>query len=143
MARHDLFEIPIFGSFIRRAGAFPLKRNSADIGSLKQALRILKGGRGLLVFPEGSRSYTGELSQDAQAGVGFLAVKSQVPVVPAFIEGSQRALGRGSRFIKPCKIRIYFGKPVYPDKNVKKDSYGKITNQIMQEINLLSKRGGK
>ncbi len=118
MARHDLFTIPIFGAFIRSVGAFPLRRNSADIVSIKEALRRLRRAGGLVLFPEGRRSPK-EVSQDAQPGIGFIAVKSQVPVVPAFIDGTQRALGRNARFIRPTRVRVYFGRPIYPVRPVR------------------------
>lgn len=137
MTRHDLFTIPILGSLIRSVGAFPLRRNFADIASLKEALRYLKRSGGLLLFPEGSRSFDG-LSQEVQPGIGFMAAKSQAPVVPAFIKGSQRALGRNARFIRPSKIKIYFGRPIYSNK----DNYKNFATRIMQEIDQLSQGSG-
>ena len=122
MARHDLFTIPIFGTFIRNLRAFPVRRDVADITSLKQALWYLQQRQGLLLFPEGGRTL-GELSQKVEAGIGFLAAKSQAPVVPVFIKGSQRAFGRNACFIRPVKIWVYFGKPIYFDESSYKDNY--------------------
>lgn len=160
MARHDLFTIPVLGALISRIGAFPLRRNFADIASIKEALRRLQKAGGLLLFPEGSRSLDG-LSQDVQSGIGFMAAKSQAPVVPAFIKGSQRAFGRNARFIKPTKIRVYLGKPIYPVRPMRptekikerpnrvhpknsnlEDNYGEFANKIMQEINRLNQMKG-
>jgi 1-acyl-sn-glycerol-3-phosphate acyltransferase len=138
MARHDLFAVPIFGAFIRSVGAIPIRRNSADIASIKEALRHLRQARGIALFPEGSRS-TGEgLSRDVQPGIGLMAVRSQVPVVPTFVNGTQRALGRHARFIRPTKIRVYFGKPIYPNHADRKNSYEYFASRVMQEINRLS-----
>ncbi|MFH1577585.1 MAG: lysophospholipid acyltransferase family protein [Candidatus Omnitrophota bacterium] len=138
MARHDLFEIPLFGAFISSVGAIPLKRNSGDISGIKEALRCLrKTIYGLLIFPEGSRALSGA-SQDPKPGIGFMAAKSGVPVVPAFIQGSQRALGRGARLIRPVKIRVYFGNPIHFDDKGIKDDYEKFSTRIIQEINRLS-----
>ena len=141
MARHDLFAIPIFGAFIRNVGAFPLRRNSADITSIKEALRRLRQAQGLVLFPEGSRSSDG-LRQEAQPGIGFMAAKSQVPVVPVFINGTHRALGRYARFIRPTKIRVYFGKPIYPENIDSRNNYEDFARIIMQEINRLGEEGG-
>ncbi len=139
MARHDLFIKPIFGSFIHSVGAFPLKRNSADIASIKEALRRLRQGKGLLLFPEGTRS-SGKLKKDAQAGVGFLAVKSKVPVVPVFVKGTERALGKHAKLIRPTKISVYFGKPIYPENGISNSNYPDFTDNVMQQINLLGQK---
>lgn len=137
MARHDLFNIPIFGTFIRNVGTFPVRRNFADIASIKEALRRLGQGQGLLFFPEGTRSFSGVV-QRAQPGIGFVAAKSQVPVVPVFINGTQRALGRGARFIRPAKIKVCFGQPIHPKHSALKDDYRNIAGRIMQEIERLN-----
>lgn len=111
MARDSLFQRPVFGAFIRALQAFPLKRNAADLSAIKEAVRRLKTGRGLLVFPEGTRTPDGRM-KNAEAGVGFLARKAGVPVVPAYIEGSDVVMPRGSKGIRPAKVRIVFGPSV-------------------------------
>ena len=136
MARHDLFGVPVLGVWLRNVGAFPLRRNFADIASIKEAIRRLRQAEGLVLFPEGSRSFQGSV-QDAQPGIGFMAAKSQVPVVPAFVKGTQRALGRHARLIRPTKIRVYFGKLIYPENSGLKDSYGYFADRVMQEIRRL------
>ena len=163
LARHDLFKIPLFGAFIHAVGAFPLRRNFADVASIKEALRRLREASGLVLFPEGSRSFQG-FDRNAQPGIGFIASKSQVPVVPAFIKGTQRALGRHARLIRPTKIRVYFGKRLYPvrpmcsagrirdrsnevytENSNRKDSYGYFADKVMHEIRRLSNgnKGGQ
>ncbi len=137
MARHNLFTIPIFGGFIRRVGAFPLRRNFADIASIKEALRRLRQAGGLVLFPEGRRSVEG-LSQDVHPGIGFMAAKSNAPVVPAFINGTQRALGRQARFIRPTKVKVYFGKPIYYNDSGLTNNYEDFANRVMQAIRRLS-----
>ena len=135
MARNDLFDIPILGRLIRTLGAFPLKRDSVDIGSVKLALRCLQQSNGLLVFPEGSRTSSGVIER-VKPGVGFIAGRCNVPVVPAFIKGSQKAWGRNARFIHPSKIKVFFGKLIYPD-NTKKNDYEIFTERVIQEIKKL------
>jgi len=141
MARHDLFSIPFFGSLIRNVGAFPLRRNSADIASLKEALRRLQQARGLLLFPEGSRAFGGS-AQKAEPGVGFIAARSQAPVVPTFVSGSQRALGHNARFIRLAKVKVYFGKPIYLKNRELKKSYDDFARRVIQEIKRLGQEGG-
>ena len=136
MARHDLFTVPIFGAFIRALGSFPIRRGSSDVRSLKEGLRILGQGRALLVFPEGIRSYD-ELIKKPEAGIAFLAAKSGVAVIPAFVKGAKRAFGRGAHFIRPTKIKVSFGKPIYAN-NITKHNYHDFANKVMQAINALN-----
>ncbi len=123
MARSELFKIPIFGFVIKKLGAFPVKRGSADITSIKTAIRSLKGGKTLIVFPEGSR-----FSDDVKAGAGMLAVKGGAPVVPVYLKGTKRV------FSTVC---IYIGKPfaVPPPEN--KD-YKEVAGSIMQTVRTLA-----
>ncbi|MDD5155863.1 MAG: lysophospholipid acyltransferase family protein [Candidatus Omnitrophica bacterium] len=135
MARHDLFKNAASSFILRHSRAFPVKRKSADLGALKEALRRLKNGDGLLVFPEGSRQENIHLSE-AEAGVGFLAAKAGVPVVPAFVSGTDRALSRDAKFIKlATEIRVRFGKQIHIEGRM---PYQDIAQIIMDSIRHLS-----
>lgn len=135
MARDNLFSNPIFSSILSAVGAFPVKRNSADLGALKEAMRRLKKGLPLTLFPEGSRQGGGVFSKDPQPGIGFLAAKLEIPVVPAFIKGTQAALPRGAKFIRRAKISVYFGKQINIERRL---PYQDIALAIMKGIEDLS-----
>ena len=117
---------------LRHVNVFSLKRNSADVGALKEALRRLKSGGGILLFPEGTRSVDGEVHEGLQ-GVGFLARKSGVTVVPAFVKGTQNALPKGAKSLKPSPIEVIFGEPVVW-KGSEEVSDLDITKAIMQRL---------
>jgi 1-acyl-sn-glycerol-3-phosphate acyltransferase len=135
MARHDLFANSLFSFILKHSRAFPVKRKSADLGALKEAMRRLKNGEGLLVFPEGARQTDVEGSQ-GEAGVGFLAAKAGVPVIPAFVSGTDRALPRNAKFIKiATDIRVCFGKQINIEGRM---PYQDITKRIMDNIRHLS-----
>lgn len=134
MARHDLFYNPWFSWLITAVGAFPLKRDSYDLSSLKEAMRRLKNGNALVLFPEGSRSING-ISNQPQAGIGFLAVKVSLPVIPAFIRGTELALPKGSKFIRPRKVSVHFGRQVSIERRL---PYQDIARAIMKDIRHLS-----
>ena len=93
----------------------------------------------VLLFPEGSRSRDGS-SREAQPGIGFLAVKSRAPVIPVFIHGTERALGRGCRLLRPAKVRIYFGKAIQPEHGSSAKNYEAIADRVMQQINRLKQK---
>jgi 1-acyl-sn-glycerol-3-phosphate acyltransferase len=134
MAKDSLFKGWFLGYVLPKLGAFPIKRNSADTGAIKECFGRIKKGGPLLLFPEGTRHGSAE-DKKALAGVGFLAQKAGVPVVPVFIEGSQKALPPGAKFFKRSRIRVFYGKPLlFKEKN----EYEAVAGQVMQAIRALA-----
>lgn len=134
MAKEELFKNHFFGWLLNRVNAFPLKRGSADLSAIKEAIRRLKDGQALLLFPEGGRRNSTTLGPP-EAGVGFLAAKLNVPVIPAFIKGAELALPKGAKFIRPHKISVYFGKQIIVERRV---AYQDTAFRIMEAIRHLS-----
>ena len=116
-------------------GAFPVKRDSADTGAIKEALKRLKEGCALILFPEGTRK-AGLEGKKLHPGIGLIALKGTAPVIPAYIDGSDKVLPPGAKFFKHHPVKIYFGKPLYFSQA---ESYPEIAQRIMTEINSLSK----
>lgn len=116
MAKAELFKNPIMGWWLKQLWAFPIKRGTADLGALKQALKYLEQGEPVLVFPEGTRRAEGKETK-VQPGAGFLVNKSQAPVVPVLMQGSDKAMPRGSKSFKRVLVTVTIGKPftVPPD----------------------------
>lgn len=115
MARHTLFNNRLFGWLIGSCNSFPVRRGEADLGAFKEAIRRLKKGNVLLIFPEGTRSLTKEMA-DAQPGIGYLSIMAGVPILPAYIKGTDEAMPRGARSIKPVRVSVYFGSMIEPQK---------------------------
>ena len=136
LAKAELFRVPLFGGLIRRLGAQPLRREGADASALRAALRVLKQGGALLVFPEGTRGREGALGP-AKPGAGMLAVVAGAPVVPVYIEGSGRAWPRGRRFPRPANVTVTFGPPLPIETGARasrKDDYEAVSRQMMAAI---------
>ena len=133
MARHDLFFIPFFGKLLSTLGVFPVKRGAADISAIREAIRRVRRGNALVLFPEGRRRRVDNVNTDEapEAGIGFLAAKLDVPVIPAFIKGTEKAMPIGAKFIYPKKISVSFGEGIYVDKGL---SYQEIAQTIMERI---------
>ena len=95
------------------------------------------------IFPEGGRTTDGE-SVEPMQGVGFLAARTGVPIVPTFIEGSNMALPIHAKFIRLKKIKVYFGRPLRSEdiKQQLKGSnpYQTIAETIMKEISQLKRK---
>jgi len=134
MAKEELFRNSLFGYYLSRVGVFPVKRNTADRVALREALKRLSEGKPLLLFPEGTRG-DGVIAANPLAGVGFLAVKGNVPVVPAFVSGSDKALPRGKKFFGAAKLSVTFGKQIFIEKSM---PYQEIAQQIMESIRHLA-----
>ena len=91
IAKKELFKIPFFGWLIKKANAFPVDREIADAGALKNALKILQSGSILLVFPEGTRYKPGKIRK-LKNGAAMLSIASNSPVVPVAIVNSDKLI---------------------------------------------------
>ena len=92
--------------------AFPFERKGpTSCDSLAHAGQLLKAGRSILLFPEGTRSKDGHI-QPFKKGVGRLAVAGTAPVVPVWLEGTHAALPKGARRLHRQLITIRFGRPL-------------------------------
>ncbi|MBG9784486.1 lysophospholipid acyltransferase family protein [Shouchella lehensis] len=128
MAKKELFDKKGIGKLLKGLGAFPVKRGGNDRESLRTALRILKEGDMVGLFPEGTRSKTGEIG-NGLAGAGFFAGKSEAYVIPCVIIGPYRFRKR---------VILAYGEPIdmeaYRQQRV---SAQEITDTIMTEIQRL------
>lgn len=111
MAKAELFRNRIFGSILRRVNAFPVERGAADRKAIRRSLEILAEGNVLVMFPEGTRSKTGELLP-GQSGVAMLALRSRAHVVPAGIAGTSKVDREKYPPAGRPKIALHFGPPV-------------------------------
>ncbi|HHN64612.1 MAG TPA: 1-acyl-sn-glycerol-3-phosphate acyltransferase [Nitrospirae bacterium] len=136
MAKASLFKNPLISWFVR-IFSIPVDRESPKPSTIKEAVKILKEGRVLVLFPEGGRSRSGEIG-GGKRGVAMIAAMSKAPVVPAYIEGTDRALPRGAKFIRPVRVRIVFGKPIEIQSTESSRDYQKrLAEEIMEHIRKL------
>ena len=105
LAKEELFRTPLLGPLIRAFNAIPIRRGVADLSGLTKAMEVLRAGRALLMFPEGTRARDGELKA-ARPGVGMLAVATDARIVPACISGSSRP---GRWLTHRGQVRVSFG----------------------------------
>ena len=135
-AKEELFRT-FFGSAIRIVNAIPVNRDQLDRKTLRIVLAVLARGEMILMFPEGTRTETGDL-QAGKPGTGFIAYHAKVPVIPACIRGSFEILPRGGKFFHFRKCTVTFGPPVELDQFYAaartKDMYERMSQEIMRSI---------
>jgi 1-acyl-sn-glycerol-3-phosphate acyltransferase len=138
-ARKTLWKGGFSSWWLDSVGTIPVDRDGGqDVSAIKRVLKAIKDERGLILFPEGTRSLDGKL-QPAKAGVGLIACRTQVPVVPARIFGSFEAYGKGAkipRFGTP--VTVVFGPPIaaadYDVPSAGKERYQIASERIMAHI---------
>lgn len=137
LAKAELFSHPLFGWLIRKYNAIPIARGAFDRRAITQAIWLLKEGRALLLFPEGTRSREGNFLEP-KLGVGMIACEAGVPIVPTYISNSSDLL---DCFLKGRRLVIGFDIPIEKDwlarvpKN--KEGYKIIGQEIMNRIGRL------
>jgi 1-acyl-sn-glycerol-3-phosphate acyltransferase len=137
-ARKTLWTGGIVSWWLDAVGTIPVDRDGGqDVSAIKRVLRALKEDKGLILFPEGTRSPDGQL-QAPKAGVGLICCRAQVPVVPARIFGSFEAYGKGRGLHLGTPVTVVFGPPippaVYDDPAAGKERYQVASNRIMARI---------
>ncbi len=117
--------------------AVPVKNDTMCKESLKAIIKDIKGGKSLIIAPEGGVSKDGEL-QRFRDGASFITFKTLVPVVPIAIIGADKALPLKTIFPRPYKVKVKIGKPIIADfSNVNKEKIKKYTEMIRNEILIL------
>ena len=137
MAKRELFDMPILGPWIKSVGCIPVERDSGSSGPLKKAMRKLKGGGSIGIFPEGRRSPDGSLKK-SEPGIGLLAAKSGVPIVPIYVFGTAKVMPKGRKFPKPHTIKARIGKIVDIGESAgssgKREAYELIGEKVIDAI---------
>lgn len=128
MAKEELFNMPILKSILPKVKAFPVKRGMSDRQAMRKALSILKEGKVVGLFPEGTRSKDGQL-QKGLSGAGFFALRGNAVVMPCAIIGPYKPFRQ---------LKVVYGKPIdMAPYREQKTSVEEVTAMIMDEIKKL------
>ena len=109
----ELRKLPVLVRAFDLAGFVPLERRNREqsMPAIERAAAALREGNSFLVFPEGTRSRTGELLPFKKGGF-LLALKAQAPIVPIAVKGARDAMRKGSLVIRPVTVRVRIGSPI-------------------------------
>jgi 1-acyl-sn-glycerol-3-phosphate acyltransferase len=131
MAKAELFQIPVLGLIITKLGAFPVHREGTDRSSIRRALELLGAGKVVGIFPEGTRSKTGELL-NPHLGAAMLALKGGVPLLPVAVSGTKGVLGQ---------VKVIIGQPMYfaaqNRRKISRNEMESVSRELMAEIGRL------
>jgi long-chain acyl-CoA synthetase len=114
----------------------PIDADANLLGAMRASAVGLRAGKILNIYPEGQRSFEGEL-HDFKNGAAILATELNLPIVPVAIDGMYRVWPRGSARIHPAKVKIRFGEPIYAEaapETDKEASYQEITNRVKERV---------
>ncbi|WP_455242010.1 lysophospholipid acyltransferase family protein [Petrachloros mirabilis] len=111
LGRSDLFPIPGLKAILRWLGWIPLKLGRLDRKAFDRAIELIKEGKVVVIFPEGSRSHDGRL-REAKPGLGMIVAQTGCPVVPAYLKGTFEVLPSGSKQPRFHPVAVLFGEPL-------------------------------
>lgn len=131
MGKEELFKNPVMAAICRSLHVFPVKRGAADKTAIKTAVKILKDGKCLGIFPEGTRSKTGKLGK-AESGVSLIAAMTKAPIIPAAIIDTEKIFSR-ERFFP--RLTVVYGTPIkFTGSTKDKEAMTNFAQDIMSEI---------
>src|SRR6056297_2026444 len=127
MAKQELFDKKWFGFILHQIGSFPVKRGTPDKKAIRRSLEILKNGKVLCMFPEGTR-IKGDKLGDAKPGVTLIALMSESPILPVGIKHSD----------DDSSLKVSVGEPFsldqYYDKKLSREEKSEVGEIIMKKI---------
>ena len=139
MGKDSLWKSRVPGWVLSALGGFPVSRGIADREALRRCLDVLEAGEPLVVFPEGERK-SGPVVEPLFEGAAFLAARAGVPVVPVGIGGAERSMPKGARFIRPTKVTVVIGEPMWArgdGRRVPRPAIHELTEQLHAELQRL------
>ena len=137
MMAKEYREMPGLNWLLNAIEPIPVARSGRDMAATRAALRALKDGKILGLFPEGKIAPTRDLLE-FQTGVALLAMKSRAPVYPAFLDGSQRGKSMLEAFVTPSRVTLTFGPPIDLPEAEGKEGLEDATRRIQQAVAALT-----
>ncbi|HMI82521.1 MAG TPA: lysophospholipid acyltransferase family protein [Polyangiaceae bacterium] len=137
LAKQELFRLPIFSAAMRGLRCIPIDRGNVrqSLASLRKAADQIRSGNSIVVFPEGTRSSDGSLSE-LKTGPFYLAEMAGVPIVPIGIRGTGRALAKGSLLVDPARVEVRIGDPILPASRgpAERDRLRKVVRTALEDL---------
>jgi 1-acyl-sn-glycerol-3-phosphate acyltransferase len=130
MGKDSMWKVAWIGRLFTALGSYPVHRGTADREALRKTTEILEAGEPVVIFPEGTRQ-SGPLVQPLFEGAAYVASKAGVPIVPVGIGGTEAAMPKGSKMLRPVRVRIIVGEPILPPAT---DGGGRVPRRAVHEL---------
>ncbi|MEB3291834.1 MAG: lysophospholipid acyltransferase family protein [Synechococcales bacterium] len=140
MAKEELFKVPILKQAIAAYGAYPVKRGAADRAAMKAAIASIEQGWATGVFLDGTRTTDGRI-HDPKLGAAWIAAKTQAPMLPVSLWGSEQIFQPGSGFPRPVPLTIRIGQPIPPPQSSDRAELEAVTQRCAAAIHALHDLG--
>ncbi len=111
LGRHDLFPLPGLRQICEWLGWIPIRLSRLDRQGFNRAINLIKQGKAVVIYPEGTRTSTGALGH-GRPGIGVIVSETGCPVIPAYLAGTYDALPPGARWIRFRPVAVTFGKAI-------------------------------
>ena len=141
MGKASLWKVEPIGRVFSALGAFPVHRGTADREALRRCIEVVRGGEPLVIFPEGTRQ-SGPLVLPLFEGAAYVAARTGAPIVPVGIGGSEAAMPKGSKLLRPVKVAVVVGPPIEPPPipdggRAPRRVVHELTEQLAKELQVL------
>ena len=135
LAKLELFKVPFIGGHLKRSGQIPVDQSNARaaVRSVNRALETLTEGLSVVIFPEGGRSSTGQITP-FMSGPFYISIKAHTDIVPMAIVNSYEMLPMGSRHVRPQRLRLLVGTPVSPARFKNKEQLCQHVQQVIEDL---------
>ncbi len=141
MCKDSLWKSKALGRFVSFLGGFPVSRGAADREALRTCIDVIEAGEPLVMFPEGTRR-SGAIIEDLFDGPAYVATRTQVPIVPVGIGGSEAMMPKGSKLLKRSKLAIVIGEPLEPpppseNGRISRKAVKQLTDELRADVQKL------
>jgi 1-acyl-sn-glycerol-3-phosphate acyltransferase len=137
----ELHGLPLMGRILDAGGFVPIERGNRDraIAAIGRGAESIRKGNSFLIFPEGTRSRTGDLLAFKKGGL-IMAIQAQAPIVPVAVRGGRDAMRKGSAIVRPVKVTVRIGPPI-PTAGLSLDHRDELIEHVRAEVQKLLDAG--
>lgn len=140
MAKEELFQVPGLGALISALGAYPVKRGKGDRAAIRAALNRIEEGWVTGIFLDGTRRADGRI-HDPKIGAALIAAKTQTPLLPVSLWGTDQILPKGAKFPRSVPVTIRVGELIPPPPAGDRAAMEAVTQQCADVLHALIELG--